>query len=184
VSVGVAWRTAPSGSGRYVGGLTITFTCDPSSSARLVDMALSEFEHLQVPPLPSSPQPPLPGWRTRLSQGIWNTCTGRNLRDALRHEDARSVEMAHKQTNFWDFLSMKGVNDACPQAKDAQKTANASSGRRARFRFFPARACDPPPPISTLCAPLHCFPSLWKRSCYNCVTVGFEWGAGTAHTTH
>ena len=53
VSVGVAWRTAPSGSGYYVGGLSITFTCDPASSARLVDMALSEFEHLQVHlPLP------------------------------------------------------------------------------------------------------------------------------------
>lgn len=31
-----------------MGELTITFSCDPEASHRLVDMALSEFEKLQV----------------------------------------------------------------------------------------------------------------------------------------
>ena len=48
VVAGVAWRTAPSGTEQYVGELSITFTCDPASSPRLVEMALSEFERLQV----------------------------------------------------------------------------------------------------------------------------------------
>jgi len=40
----------------------------------------------------------------------------------LRHEDARSVEMAqtHRKMKFWGFSSFQGVKDACPQAKDAK----------------------------------------------------------------
>ena len=48
VGVNLNWRTAPSGKTRFVGELTISFTCDPGSSPRLVDMALTEFDQLQV----------------------------------------------------------------------------------------------------------------------------------------
>lgn len=48
VQAGVGWRTAPSGTEQYIGELNITFTCDPSSSLRLVEMAIAEFERLQV----------------------------------------------------------------------------------------------------------------------------------------
>lgn len=48
VAVDLNWRTAPSGKIWFVGELTISFSCDPGSSPRLVDMALTEFDQLQV----------------------------------------------------------------------------------------------------------------------------------------
>jgi len=59
-----------------------------------------------------------------------SSTAGKNLRDALRHEDVWSVDLAHSPRELGFSAFLRGM-DACPQAKDAHKLANASSGRRA-----------------------------------------------------
>jgi len=72
------------------------------------------------------------GWGPDTEQLRTSSCEARkDSRDAMRREDVRRAGMVHEfadalQNGRLRFFVFQGVMEACPQAKGAQKSANAS----------------------------------------------------------